>query len=145
MDWFDGRARRRGWEAEMRAAGLEPRRLFIGNWAPKWAYETGLRLVREGVPTAIFAASDHTALALYRAFLENGIRVPRDVSIVGYDDIEGSDYFYPPLTTIRQNFPALARRSIDLLLRVGDQADLDARPIPPALQVRASTAPPPPR
>jgi DNA-binding LacI/PurR family transcriptional regulator len=142
MDWFDGRVRKRGWEAEMRAAGLEPRTCLIGNWTPKWAYETGLRLVAEGLPGAIFAASDHTALGLFRAFLENGVRVPDDVSVVGYDDIEGADYFYPPLTTIRQNFTALARRSIDLLLRAGDGADIDATPIVPVLKVRASTAAP---
>jgi DNA-binding LacI/PurR family transcriptional regulator len=141
MDWFDGRVRKRGWEAEMRAAGLEPRTCLVGNWTPKWAYQTGLRLIAEGIPGAIFAASDHTALGLFRAFAENGVKVPGDVSVVGFDDIEGADYFYPPLTTIRQNFAALARRSIDLLLRAGCDPDIDLTPIVPVLKIRASTGP----
>jgi DNA-binding LacI/PurR family transcriptional regulator len=141
MDWFDGRVRKRGWESEMRAAGLEPRTCLVGNWTPKWAYQTGLRFVAEGIPAAIFAASDHTALGLFRAFAEKGVKVPGDVSVVGFDDIEGADYFYPPLTTIRQNFPALARRSIDLLLRAGEGPDVDLAPIVPVLKIRSSTGP----
>jgi DNA-binding LacI/PurR family transcriptional regulator len=66
MDWFDGRVRKRGWEAALRDAGLEPGLCIEGDWSPKWAYETGLRLAREGsVPQAIFAASDHTALGTH--------------------------------------------------------------------------------
>lgn len=144
MDWFDARVRRRGWEAEMRDFGLEPGPYFEGDWSPGWAYRTGLRLVAEGLPTAIFAASDHTALGLYRAFAESRVNVPDDVSIVGFDDIEGADYFHPPLTTIRQDFPALARRSIDLLLRAMDGRDVDLTPIPPVLKVRQSTSAPRP-
>lgn len=141
MDWFDGRVRKRGWEAEMWSAGLEPRTCLIGNWTPKWAYQTGLRFVAEGIPGAIFAASDHTALGLFRAFAENGVKVPGDVSVVGFDDIEGAEYFYPPLTTIRQNFAALARRSIALLLRAGEDPDVDLTPIVPVLKIRSSTGP----
>ncbi|MFC0458327.1 LacI family DNA-binding transcriptional regulator [Arthrobacter liuii] len=108
MEWFDGRVRKRGWEAALKDADLEPGVCLEGDWSPKWAYETGLQLVKENkVPQAIFAASDHTALGLIRAFAENGVRVPEDVSIVGFDDIEGSDYFLPPLTTVRQDFTSL--------------------------------------
>jgi DNA-binding LacI/PurR family transcriptional regulator len=142
LEWFDGRVRKRGWEEACRDAGIQPGRYLEGDWSPGWAYETGLRLVREGLPGAIFAASDHSALGLYRAFSESGIRVPTDVSVVGFDDIEGSDYFAPPLTTVRQDFPGLARRAIDLLLGSIDGRPVDGTPIPPVLIVRQSTAPP---
>ncbi|MDQ0692120.1 LacI family DNA-binding transcriptional regulator [Arthrobacter sp. W4I7] len=139
MDWFDGRVRKRGWEAALRDAGLEPGLCIEGDWSPKWAYETGLRLVREGtVPQAIFAASDHTGLGLIRAFTENGIRVPDDVSIVGFDDVEGSDYFLPPLTTVRQDFTALALMSTEVLIGAMEGRDVDRTPIPPTLVVRNS-------
>lgn len=142
MDWFDGRVRKRGWEATLRDAGLEPGLCVEGDWSPKWAYETGLRLVREEkVPQAIFAASDHTALGLIRAFTENGIRVPDDVSIVGFDDVEGSDYFLPPLTTVRQDFNALALMSTEVLLGAMEGRDVDRTPIPPTLVVRDSARP----
>lgn len=140
MDWFDGRVRKRGWEAALRDAGLKPGLCLEGDWSPRWAYETGLRLVREErVPPAIFAASDHTALGLIRAFAENGVRVPDDVSIVGFDDIEGSDYFLPPLTTVRQDFNALALMSVEVLLGAMEGRDVDRTPIAPTLVVRNSS------
>jgi DNA-binding LacI/PurR family transcriptional regulator len=140
MDWFDGRVRKRGWEAALRDAGLAPGLCIEGDWSPKWAYETGLQLVREGrIPQAIFAASDHTALGLIRAFAENGVRVPDDVSVVGFDDIEGSDYFLPPLTTVRQDFTALALMSTEVLLGAMEGRDVDRTPITPTLVVRNSS------
>lgn len=138
-DWFDGRVRKRGWEAALRDAGLAPGLYLEGDWSPRWAYETALRLVREHkVPQAIFAASDHTALGLIRAFAENGIRVPEDVSVVGFDDIEGSDYFLPPLTTVRQDFTALALMSMEVLLGAMEGREVDRTPIAPTLVVRDS-------
>jgi DNA-binding LacI/PurR family transcriptional regulator len=140
MDWFDGRVRKRGWEAALRDAGLAPGLCIEGDWSPRWAYEAGLRLVREGrIPQAIFAASDHTALGLIRAFAENGVRVPDDVSVVGFDDVEGSDFFLPPLTTVRQDFNALALMSTEVLLGAMEGRDVDRTPIAPTLVVRASS------
>ena len=140
MDWFDGRVRKRGWEAALGDAGLPPGLCLEGDWSPRWAYETGLRLVLEGkVPQAVFAASDHTALGLIRALTENGIRVPEDVSVVGFDDIEGSDYFLPPLTTVRQDFTALAHMSMEVLLGAMEGREVDRTPIAPTLVVRESS------
>jgi DNA-binding LacI/PurR family transcriptional regulator len=139
MDWFDGRVRKRGWEAALRGAGLSPGLCLEGDWSPHWAYETGLQLVREDrIPQAIFAASDHTALGLIRAFAENGVRVPDDVSVVGFDDIEGSDFFLPPLTTVRQDFTALALMSMEVLIGAMEGQEVDRTPIAPTLVVRNS-------
>ena len=139
MAWFDARVRKRGWESALREAGLEPGFYAEGDWSPLWAYRTGLRLVAEGVPEAVFAASDHTALGLIRAFVENGVRVPEDVSVVGFDDIEGCEVFLPPLTTVRQDFAALGRASIAVLLGSIEGVEVDRTPIAPTLVVRSST------
>lgn len=142
MEWFDGRVRKRGWEAALRDAGLPPGLCVEGDWSAKWAYETAIRLVEEDrVPQAIFAASDHTALGIIRAFAERGISVPADVSVVGFDDIEGSDYFLPPLTTVRQDFHALAMASTEVLLGAIEGRDVDRTPGPPQLIIRQSAAP----
>ncbi len=99
--------------------------------------------------TAVFAANDHLALGVLRALGEQGRRVPEDVSVVGFDDVPESAYFRPPLTTVRQDFAALARTALDVLLRQihGDRDGADAGPhrttIGPELVVRASTGPPP--
>ena len=136
MDWFDGRVRKRGWAGALRDAGLPPGVCLEGDWSPGWAYRTGLRLVEEGtVPRAVFAASDHTALGLIRALAESGIRVPEDVSIVGYDDVEGSEFFWPPLTTVRQDFTALAQASFEVLLGAIEGREADrARNMPLLVQ-----------
>lgn len=141
MEWFDGRVRKRGWEGALRDAGLPSGVCLEGDWSPGWAYETGLQLVREGrVPQAVFAASDHTALGFIRALSESGIRVPEDVSVVGYDDIEGSDFFLPPLTTVRQDFTALAHASIKVLLGAIEGREVDRAPSEPTLVARQSAA-----
>lgn len=143
MDWFDGRVRKRGWEAALKAAKL-PRGLCLsGDWSPGWAYQTGLDMVErmDVLPQAIFAASDHMALGLIRAFTESGVRVPEDVSIVGFDDLEGSDYFLPPLTTVRQDFHALALGSINVLIGSIEGKEVDRTPSPPTLVVRDSAIP----
>lgn len=138
QQWFDGIVRNKGYRREMGNAGLEPRSLE-GDWTPRWAYETGLRFVAEGLPDAIFAASDHSALALYRAFAENGIRIPQDISIVGFDDLEASDYFYPPLTTVRQDFTGLGQRAVELLVAAIEGHSIDPTPIIPLFIERDST------
>ncbi|WP_434811710.1 LacI family DNA-binding transcriptional regulator [Microbacterium sp. bgisy189] len=141
MDWFDGRVRKRGWKSALRDAGLAPGLCLEGDWSAAWAYRTGLRLVEEGtVPSAVFAASDHTALGLIRALSESGIRVPEDVSVVGYDDVEGSEFFLPPLTTVRQDFTALAHASIEVLLGAIEGRDVDRAPSRPVLVPRHSAA-----
>jgi DNA-binding LacI/PurR family transcriptional regulator len=67
--------------------------------------------------------------------------VPEDVSIVGFDDVEGSDYFLPPLTTVRQDFASLATLSIDVLIGAIEGREVDRTPSVPTLVVRKSAIP----
>jgi DNA-binding LacI/PurR family transcriptional regulator len=85
--------------------------------------------------TAVFVANDQMALGMLRAFQEAGIEVPRDVSVVGFDDIPEAEFFSPPLTTVRQDFTALGRNSIGVLL---DQIEDGASHPPPRIVVPAS-------
>ncbi|WP_245995591.1 LacI family DNA-binding transcriptional regulator [Luteococcus japonicus] len=91
-------------------------------------------------PTAVFAASDLMALGMVRAFAERGIRVPDDISIIGFDDHEFAAQFNPPLTTVRQDFAALGRLCLSSLRNPEPDA---LRMISPTLVLRESTAPPP--
>jgi len=75
-------------------------------------------MLRGSRPTAVFAANDQMALGLLRALHESGIRVPEDVSVVGFDDLPESGFFTPPLTTVRQDFRELGQRTMALILRV---------------------------
>ena len=94
--------------------------------------------------TAIFASNDQMALGLMHAVRDAGLEIPRDVSIVGFDDIPEAAHFWPPLTTVRQDFAELGRRCVALLL--GDIDDLRGTSTArhrssPELIVRGSTGP----
>lgn len=101
---------------------------------------TGGRLRRE----AILCGNDDTAMAVRRALYDVGRDVPGDVSLAGIDDVPGSAYWTPALTTIRMDFAGLGRACV-----AGVAAALDGRPRPevtpaaPSLVIRESTAPPP--
>jgi DNA-binding LacI/PurR family transcriptional regulator len=143
LDWFDARARVDGWRRELKAAGVTDGRLIAGDWSADRGYEVGLELVRAELPTAIFAANDQLSLGLLHAFAEHGVRVPDDVSVVGFDDIPGSAHFWSPLTTVAQEFRSLGRECLRLLVEVIDGGAVpDTEPIRPRLVVRSSTAPP---
>lgn len=141
-DWLDARSRERGWRDELVAAGVDPGDAVVCTWEADRGYDVGRELLTGSLPTAVFAANDQLALGLLRAFAEAGVRVPDDVSLVGFDDIDGAANFYPPLTTVRQGFEALGRRCMEQLLAA--IAGEPPRPglITPELVRRASTAAP---
>lgn len=142
LDWIDARTRVAGWRAELAAAGIDAGDPIEGDWSPDRGYEVGRSLVRDGVPSAVFAANDQLALGLLRAFAEGGVGVPRDVSVVGFDDIMGSAHFFPPLTTVQQGFQELGGRCMQMLQAAIGGQELDPTPIPPRLVIRSSTAAP---
>jgi DNA-binding LacI/PurR family transcriptional regulator len=141
-DWFDARRRVDGWRDELAAAGLDAGEPIVGDWTADRGYVVGRELVATGLPTAVFAANDQLALGLLRAFAEAGVQVPGDVSVVGFDDVDGSSHFFPPLTTVRQEFGALGRRCMEVLLAAIRGGVAESGLIAPHLVVRASSGPP---
>jgi DNA-binding LacI/PurR family transcriptional regulator len=143
-DWLEAKERMAGWRAELDDAGADAPAPLRGDWSPASGYALGRRLVAADV-TAVFVGNDQMALGLLRAFHEAGRDVPRDCSVLGFDDIPESAYFTPPLTTVRQDFGEVGRRSVHTLLGAIQGAGQDPRReiVAPQLVVRASTAPPP--
>ncbi|MFI5792267.1 LacI family DNA-binding transcriptional regulator [Streptomyces sp. NPDC051677] len=145
-DWQEAADRAAGWRATLEAEGVEPPMLLRGDWSPLSGYRAGQELagwVGRGL-TAVFVANDQMALGVLRALREAGVRTPQDVAVVGFDDIPESEFFAPPLTTVRQDFAAVGKQGIALLLEL-----IEGRPpaaasriaIEPQLVVRASTFP----
>jgi DNA-binding LacI/PurR family transcriptional regulator len=95
--------------------------------------------------TAIVCASDPIALGAIRAVRRAGLRVPEDVSVVGYDDSALMNCTDPPLTTVRQPIEPMGRAAIDLLVQqiAGVEVPNDELLFEPELVVRGSTAPVP--
>lgn len=133
------------WEECLRAAGRMVPPVVPGDWSAASGYAAGKTLVGNPEVTAVFCANDEIALGLIRALHENGVRVPGDVSVVGFDGIELSEFSFPPLTTVRQDFYAAGVAMVDLINRQlqGETEDLHLM-IPTQLVTRASTAPPQP-
>ena len=144
-DWIEAQERERGWREECGRRGLAAPRVLRGDWTAGGGASIGRRLAAGGAPSAIFSANDQTALGLLAAFAEAGVRVPEDVSVVGFDDIPEAAYFVPPLTTVRQDFGALGERLMHRLAALlSDEAEPAAdAALPAALVVRASTRPAP--
>ena len=140
-DWFDAQDRLTGWRGELQRAGAPVHRPLRGSWSASSGYEAGRRLARRSDLDAVFVANDQMALGLLRAFHEIGIRVPQDVLVAGFDDVPEAAYYTPPLTTVRQDFGAVGRRSIELLLdQVASGLDRGPQAVVPAqLVVRQST------
>lgn len=141
-DWFDAKARTEAWRAALAEAGLPIVEPMIGDWSSDSGYAFGQTL-ELGDATAVFVANDQMALGLMHGFAERGIRVPDDVSVVGFDDAPDARHYLPPLTTVRQDFALLGRVVIGELLAAIEGAETEARElIQPVLKLRASTAPP---
>jgi LacI family transcriptional regulator len=139
--------RLRGYRAAAQALGLGYRDEYVayGDFYAESGREQAARLLalRER-PTAIFAAADMMAIGAIRAAAEAGLRVPEDVSVVGFDDIQLASHINPPLTTLRQDKLGLGAAAADAL--VARIAHDNGRPplhqLPVELVVRGSTAPP---
>lgn len=142
LDWYDARARAEAWRDTMLAAGLSAPTPEVADWSSDSGYEFGRTYSFDGV-TAVFASNDQMALGLIHALWERGIRVPTDISVVGFDDVPDAAHYGPPLTTVRQPFALLGESIIEELMAViEDSGGGGRRLVQPALVVRSSTAPP---
>ncbi|WP_074311991.1 LacI family DNA-binding transcriptional regulator [Micromonospora cremea] len=139
-DWSEANGRVEGWLAALEAQGRTAPKALPGDWSAKSGYLAGQTIAKAGVATAVFAANDSTALGVLRALHEAGVRVPEDVSIVGFDDIPEAAYMTPPLTTVSQPFREVGQRSLEILLAEieGDGESGSSTVIPPDLVVRQS-------
>ncbi|MEF2277221.1 LacI family DNA-binding transcriptional regulator [Deinococcus sp. YIM 134068] len=140
-------ARERGFLGGLRAGGVEvpPAYLAQGDFTEAGGEQAaGALLALSEPPTAIFAANDSTALGVLRAAERRGVRVPGELSVVGYDDVGAAARGRPPLTTVRQPLPemgaAAVRRLLDLVRGLSPPPP---PPFPTSLIVRHSTGPPP--
>ncbi len=147
-DWIEARRREEGWRSALHGAGFDAPPVVRGDWSPESGYRAGLELATRSGVTAVFAANDQMALGVMHAFHEKGVRVPEDVSIVGFDNIPESGFFTPSLTTVHQDFDAVGLRGVEMLISLMDGTPApaeDSLQIPPALVVRSSTGEPPVR
>ena len=148
IDHLCARARLEGARAAMDAAGspLDERLVRIGKW---FAFEDGLNHGRELLrlperPTAVLCGNDLQAFGVYEVARQAGLRIPHDLSVVGFDDIEYSRFCGPPLTTVRQPIVEMGAAAAELAVALaGGRTPAQTRvELATTLIVRDSTAAP---
>ncbi|CUR58378.1 Transcriptional regulator, LacI family [metagenome] len=141
LDWIEARQRRDGWWNALESAGVEPGPELLGDWTAESGYRAACSAAIADGTTALFIANDTMALGVLRALHERGLKVPDDVSIVGFDNLPDSAYYWPALTTVDQDLGRLGREAVDLVTRaLSGESDPRADLITPSLIVRSSTA-----
>ncbi|SEB07969.1 LacI family DNA-binding transcriptional regulator [Leifsonia sp. 21MFCrub1.1] len=127
-----------GFTSALEAAGLTPARIVPveqwdqvnphGDYSREEGYERTKELIRSGAQIdGLFCANDLLAIGALRAFRENGVRVPEDVAVVGWDNTAEAAYTAPALTTVAPDMDELARLAIAAMLRRLDQPDAEPR------------------
>jgi len=143
LDKTPARLRLEGYRAAMRRAGVRGAEGYevIGDFE----FAGGLRAMQSLLalpepPQAVFMGNDAMAVGAYQALYQAGLRIPQDVALVGYDDIELASYMTPPLTTIHQPKDELGELAIDVLIHRMAQPELQQQrlQLTPVLMVRGS-------
>jgi LacI family transcriptional regulator len=140
------------WKANLEAAvriGIEVRskltvQLEEDSPSPQVGYKATKKLIKSREPfTAVFAFNDISAMGAMRALFESGLRVPEDVSVVGFDDIQSAAYQHPGLTTVRQPLRKMGKTAAEVVLRLVGAPSAERRAkeivVEPELIVREST------
>jgi DNA-binding LacI/PurR family transcriptional regulator len=142
-NWAGSRRRVAGWRAALAEVDAAEPALVRADWTPGSGYDAMRSLLHRPDITAVFAANDHLAIGAMRAIADAGLRVPDDVSVVGFDDDPVSAFLTPPLTTIRQDFAEVTRRAVHRLIRTleGHPPAERHRSVPAQLVIRSSTGP----
>lgn len=142
------RARLDGYRAALDVAGAETDDALVrqGDFSHESGFAQGTALLDlDRPPTAVFASSDQMALGVYEAARQHGLRVPDDLSVVGFDDLPQARWSPPPLTTVRQPLAEMGLAAARTLLQLvqGESPDVLRVELATHLVIRHSSAPPP--
>jgi LacI family transcriptional regulator len=143
LDLISANRRLRGYKEGLAAAGIpvDEKLIQIGDYLAERAVECARALLSlDDPPTAIFAANDMSAVGVYQVAQEMGLRIPQDLSVVGFDDLRESALLNPPLTTVDQFISKMGTLAIDMVVRLvkGEALETNLHKIPTQVVVRDS-------
>ena len=149
LDWWEARQRKDGWKDTLGKAGfeIENRNWAEGNWSSASGAQAFEKLLAQYPELdSVFVGNDQMALGVIQAARRNGMRIPEDVGIVGFDDIPESAFFWPPLTTIQQDQYNVAKLAVEEIAKIIESGWQGLEPIepqtltlPPTLVTRQSS------
>lgn len=142
--WAEVEQRSEGYRSALVDEGVDPLPVVHGDWSADSGYAAGMARLPDRDFTAVFASNDQMAIGLLHAARDLGIRVPEELSIVGFDDIPEARHAAPPLTTVRQEFEELGDAAVTRLIALIEGRPVDAGEVAgrTELLVRDSTAAP---
>ena len=121
MGWWEANERKRGWRETLKIVGIEvsEKHCAEGNWSSASGEQAFIQLL-DTFPDmdAVFVGNDQMALSVLREALRRGIRVPEQLSVVGFDNIPESAYFYPSLTTVSQDLQLLGEQAVQNIVEM---------------------------
>ena len=143
VDWVSARNRETAWARAVEARGLTAVGAVNGAWSSAAGYTLGRDLPLDSGVTAVVAGNDQVAIGVIRALSERGMRVPDDISVVGFDDIPEARYLTPALTTVSLDFALQGRVAIGALIAQIEGRDPAVAPeaLLPELRARESSGP----
>ena len=121
LDLVSANRRFQGYRVGLAAAGipLSDELIQIGDYSTEVAVDCAKRLLfLDDPPTAIFASNDMSAMGVYQAAQEAGVRIPEDLSVIGFDNLRDSAYLEPKLTTIDQFIPKMGTIAVEMLVKL---------------------------
>jgi DNA-binding LacI/PurR family transcriptional regulator len=142
---WDAVERQAGYEQALQEAGLsvDPALIVYGDNRPEGGWQAMQQLLTlPHPPTAVFCYNDATALGATRAIYAAGLRIPQDISLVGFDDIDLAPFFQPPLTTVAQAKREMGALAVQMVLDLLNHKTVQDCVLPSRLVIRESTAPP---
>ena len=135
---FDAMERDAAWAEGVAELGMTKGARIQGAWDADTGYAAARQLLAAPLPDAVFVANDQMSLGALKALSEAGVRVPEDLRLFGFDDQDGSAYFEPALTTVRQDFQEIGDEAIAVLRRLIEGESPAIAMIPATLVLRAS-------
>lgn len=127
LNTYSGRQRYSAYEYVLREHGININKNYIlrGDFLKRKAYQETKKLIQSGrLPTAIFVCNDDMALSAMDALKEEGIRIPEDISIVGFDDVPVVSQLKPALTTVKVPVYEMAKKAVEELIQGTDEGSM---------------------
>jgi DNA-binding LacI/PurR family transcriptional regulator len=138
LDWWESRQRKQGWQDALHEAGIEAteERWSEGNWSST-SGESAFRQLRRSYPEmdAVFVANDQMALSVAQASCRDGIAIPRQLGLVGFDGLAETPYYWPPLTTVVQDQHLLGCTVVEEIVHTIETIRLKGSPAEPRIIV----------
>jgi len=143
LDLVSANRRLQGYQDGLAAAGIpvDEELIQVGDYMTETAVDCTQKLLSlDDPPTAIFAANDMSAMGVYQAAKDAGLRIPKDLSVIGFDNLQESNYLDPKLTTVDQYIPEMGTIAVEMIVKLinGETLENDLHKIKTQLVVRDS-------